>query len=203
MLIPLPDLIKKYNLQLNGVLHLGANECQEAKTYQDCGIKKMIFVEAIPDICMKAMANVREYDAQVILACLSDKEENVIFNIANNGGQSSSFLQLGQIHKDQHPGVKYVDTMAMTTKRFDTIDVDLTGIDYLVSDLQGVDLRAIKGMGKLLEKFKACTVEINNDFLYENCDLVGEQDAYMMEFGLHRVETKWVGQWADAFYVKK
>lgn len=203
MLIPLDILIAKYNLTLNGVLHLGCNTAQEAKTYHDCGIKKMIFVEAIPDICMKAMANVKDYDAQVILACLSDKEENVIFNIANNGGQSSSFLQLGQIHKDQHPSVKYVDTMAMTTKRFDTIDVDLTGIDYLVSDLQGVDLRAIKGMGKLLEGFKAATVETNNSYVYQDCDLSGELNAYMLSFGFECVETKWVGQWGDSIFVKK
>lgn len=203
MLIPLPDLIKKYDLQLNGVLHLGANEAQEAPTYAECGIKKMIFVEALPDIAAKAKMNVKEYDAQVIIACLSDKEETVVFNIANNGAQSSSFLELGEIHKRQHPEVRYVDSITMTTKRMDEIAIDWSGLDYLVSDLQGVDLRAIRGMGEHLNQFKAATVELNNDYVYMQADLIGELDAYMKSFGFERVETKWVGQWGDGFYIRK
>lgn len=203
MLIPLPDLIKKYHLNLNGVLHLGANEAQEAGTYYDCGINKMIFVEALPDIASKALANVAKYfESQVIVACLSDREENVTFNIANNGAQSSSFLELGSIHKKQHPEVKYIGTLQVTTKRIDEIAIDWDGLDYLVSDLQGVDLRAIRGMGKHLEQFKAANIEVNNDYVYDQCDLIGEMDAYMKSFGFDRVETKWVGQWADAFYLK-
>lgn len=204
MLIPLPDLIKKYGLQLNGVLHLGANTAQEASTYDACGIKRMIFVEALPDIAAKAKANVQAYpDAHVIIACLSDKEETVTFNIANNGAQSSSFLELGDIHKRQHPEVEYVGAMTMSTKRLDEMAIDLSGVDYLVSDLQGVDLRAIRGMGEHLHQFKAANIELNNDYVYKDCDLIGELDNYMKSFGFMRVEAKWVGQWGDGFYVKK
>ena len=34
MLIPLHDLIRKYNIQLRGVLHVGAHECEEIRDYE-------------------------------------------------------------------------------------------------------------------------------------------------------------------------
>jgi FkbM family methyltransferase len=203
MLIPLNELIDKYHLKLNGALHLGSNEAQEAEMYDIVGISKMVFIEAIPDVCDKARKHVKNYNAKVIQACLSDHEEQVTFNIANNGAQSSSFLQLGEIHRKQHPEVEYVSSLEMTTKRLDTLDIDWEGLDYLVSDLQGVDLRAIRGMGDRLHQFKAATIEINNSYVYDECDLAGELDAYMLTYGFHRVETKWVGQWGDSCYIKK
>jgi FkbM family methyltransferase len=202
-MLMLPNLLNKYDLNLKGVLHLGANEAQEAETYFQCGIKKMVFIEALPDICEKAIARTSKYDAKVIQACLSDKVEEVTFNIANNGAQSSSFLKLGDIHRRQHPEVEFVGEVKMTTSRLDTLDISWEGLDYLVSDLQGVDLRAIKGMGDRLNQFKAANIEINNSYVYEDCDLAGELDAYMLSLGFHRVETKWVGQWGDSFYLKK
>ena len=33
MLIPLNYLIKKFNLKINGVLHIGAHECEELNDY--------------------------------------------------------------------------------------------------------------------------------------------------------------------------
>lgn len=202
MLIPLPDLINKYDLNLRGVLHLGANEAQEADTYDKCGIKKMVFIEALPDICEKARLRVQSYNAEVIQACLSNNVEDVTFNIANNGAQSSSFLNLGEIHKQQHPEVEFIGSVKMITSRLDSLDINWEGLDYLVSDLQGVDLRAIEGMGDKLHQFKAANIEINNSYVYENCDLAGELDSYMKSFGFERVETKWVGQWGDSFFVK-
>jgi FkbM family methyltransferase len=203
MLIPLNELMDKYHLKFNGVLHLGCNEAQEAEMYDIVGIQKMVFIEALPDMCEKARLKVKNLNAKVIQACLSDREENVTFNIANNGAQSSSFLKLGDVHRQQHPEVDFVGSVEMTTKRLDEIEIEWGGLDYLVSDLQGVDLRAIIGMGDNLAQFKAATIEVNRDAVYDGCDMVEEVDRYMGIFGFSRVETKWVGAWGDSFYVKK
>ena len=34
MLIPLHDLVKKYNIKFKGILHVGAHECEELKDYE-------------------------------------------------------------------------------------------------------------------------------------------------------------------------
>lgn len=35
MLIPLSYIIKKYNIELNGIIHIGAHECEELIEYEN------------------------------------------------------------------------------------------------------------------------------------------------------------------------
>ena len=37
MLINLTDLIQKYNLKIDGILHIGAHECEEVEIYLENG----------------------------------------------------------------------------------------------------------------------------------------------------------------------
>ena len=47
MLIPLFELKKKYRLNLSGILHIGAHECEELHSYMYCGVppEKIIWIE--------------------------------------------------------------------------------------------------------------------------------------------------------------
>ena len=49
MLIPLHNLVKKYNVRFKGILHVGAHECEEIKDY-DCYLprNKVLWIEALP-----------------------------------------------------------------------------------------------------------------------------------------------------------
>ena len=48
MLIPLHDLVKKYNVQFRGILHVGAHECEELHEYEKyIGRDKILWVEAL------------------------------------------------------------------------------------------------------------------------------------------------------------
>jgi len=80
-------------------------------------------------------------------------------------------------------------------------------IDYnfLNLDIQGVELKALKGMEEYLNKVDYIYTEVNSDYVYEKCAIIGEVDEYLLKFGLHRVETKWCGdcRWGDAFYIRK
>lgn len=38
MLIPYHDLIKKYDIKVSGILHVGAHECEELKDYLNGGV---------------------------------------------------------------------------------------------------------------------------------------------------------------------
>ena len=49
MLISLHELVKKYNIKLNGILHVGAHECEELKDYERyISIDKILWIEALP-----------------------------------------------------------------------------------------------------------------------------------------------------------
>jgi FkbM family methyltransferase len=203
MLIPLNNLIKKYNINFKGILHVGAHECEELKEYElYLPRNKILWVEAMPD---KVKLNKRKYENLLIEnAVVSDKEEQIKFNISNNG-QSSSLLELG-LHKNFHPQVHYVDFFVANTKLLRNIlpnyEIDF---NFLNLDIQGAELKALKGMGdEYLSKVDYVYTEVNSDYVYKDCALVTELDEYLSKFSLKRVETVWYGscKWGDAFYIK-
>lgn len=209
MMLPLNDIFKKYNINPTGVLHLGASEGQERDFYKGLGVKKVVWIEAIPEIFEKLKENIKHYSGQrAMLACLSNEDDKEVwFNISSNHGQSSSLLELG-VHKDIHPDVSYVGRIKMTTRRIDTLfcmmEMDFSMLDFLNIDLQGAELLALEGMGKYLQQFKSINIEVNKVETYINCPTIDDIDYFLLQNGFERVETgKWVADtWTDAFYLK-
>jgi hypothetical protein len=77
--------------------------------------------------------------------------------------------------------------------------------NFLNLDIQGAELKALKGMEDYLNKVDYIYTEVNKDYVYKNCALVEELDEYLKKFNLFRVETYWCEnlQWGDAFYIRK
>jgi len=202
MLIPLHYLVQKYNIQFKGILHVGAHECEELVDYERyIQRNKILWVEAMSgkvDMCKNRFPGVLIENAVV-----SDVVEKVNFNISNNG-QSSSILDFG-LHSHYHPQVHYISSYEVETKLLRNI-LQNYEIEYnfLNFDIQGAELKALKGMEEFLNKVDYLYTEVNSDYVYSNCALIGELDEYLEKFGLHRVETKWTDcKWGDAFYIRK
>ena len=202
MLIPLHELVKKYNIQFKGILHVGAHECEELNEYErHIPRNKILWVEALPgkvELCKQKYQNVLIENAVV-----SDKIENVRFNVSNNG-QSSSILEFG-LHSLYHSQVHYVTSFEVETKILKDVickyDIDF---NFLNLDIQGAELKALKGMEEYLPKVDYIYTEVNSDYVYKECALVTELDDYLSKFGLVRVETKMTEcKWGDAFYIRK
>ena len=205
MLIPFNQLFPRHQIHSKGVLHIGASEGQEAPEYARQGIQDMCFIEAIPSVYNVLKEKIAQYPrALAINECIGDEDgKEVTFNIADNGGQSSSYLEFGT-HEQQHPNVHFVDKVQMKTKRIDTIYRELLipndKYDFLNIDLQGAELFALRGMGDLLWNFKWAYLEINTAQVYKGCAEVGEIDSYMAKFGFRGYDTYMVGNWGDKFY---
>jgi FkbM family methyltransferase len=203
MLIPLHNLVKKYNIQFKGILHVGAHECEELKDYlYYLPMNKILWVEAIPDkvqLCMQMYPNV-----QIENAVVSDIIETVKFNVSNNF-QSSSMLEFG-LHSKFHPHVHYIGSFEEETKLLkDIICKYDINYNFLNLDIQGAELKALKGMESYLPNIDYIYTEVNSDYVYKGCALIGELDDYLKLFGLERVETEWCGnyRWGDALYIRK
>lgn len=206
MLIDFNTLWPKYNIRPTGVLHVGSSSGQETEHYIKLGVKDVVYIEALPEVFKKLVDHVKKFDGRFtcINACISELDnEEVVFNVANNEGQSSSMLKFGT-HKKQHPSVRFIDEIKLVTTRIDSIYeiYEFPRLDFLNVDLQGADLYAIKSMGGILNNFKWIYVEVNKDHVYENCPLVGDIDEYLSRFGFKGVEEKWVGSWGDKLYIK-
>lgn len=204
MLIELKKLIRRYNVNPQGVLHVGACQAEEAPQYSQAHIKKVIWVEANPEIFTKLQSNLEAYPGHsAVLACVGDQDgKEVNFHIANNNGQSSSYLELGT-HRQQHPDVTYIADIPMLTQRIDSLNLDLSGVDYLSMDIQGTELMALRGMGDLLRQFKWAYIEVNRAEVYKGCPHVNDIDLFLNGFNMKRVVTEWCGFWGDGFYVKR
>jgi FkbM family methyltransferase len=203
MLISLHELVSKYNIKFKGILHVGAHECEELNDYERyIPRNQILWIEALQnkvELCKQIYPNVLIENAIV-----SDVVENVRFNVSNNG-QSSSILEFG-LHSYFHPHVHYVNSFESETKLLKDI-ISNYNIDYnfLNLDIQGAELKALKGMEEYLHKVDYVYTEVNSDYVYKECALVTELDEYLKKFGLIRVETKWCGdfRWGDAFYIRK
>lgn len=204
MLIPLKKLINRYGVKPSGCLHVGGNIGEEAIQYSEAGIKKVIWIEANPDIFTQLQANIKAYPGHsAVMACIGDQDDKeVTFHVSNNAGQSSSYLELGT-HKQQHPNVSYIADIPMKTKRIDSLGLDLSGIDYLSMDIQGTELLALRGMGDLLRQFKWLYIEVNRAEVYKGCPNVNDVDLFLNGFGFKRVATEWCGNWGDGIYIKR
>lgn len=207
MLIPFKDIYKQFNLKISGILHVGAHECEELRDYVSHNInpQQIYWVEAMEHkvLLMKSQNVPNIY--QAFVDDVDNKE--IIFNVSNNG-QSSSLLDFGT-HTIHHPEVKFTGTIQGKTKRLDTLieenNIPIQHLNFLNLDIQGVELRALKSMEKYLSHVDYIYTEINTDYVYKDCNLVGEIDEYLKKFGFTRVSTKIASNfgWGDAFYIKQ
>jgi hypothetical protein len=81
--------------------------------------------------------------------------------------------------------------------------MDISGLNLLSLDVQGSELKVLKGMGNYLQQFDYIISEINSVETYQGCALVGEIDEFLWDY--ERVETGELvgGAWSDALYCKK
>ena len=210
MLIPFQELFARHRVRPQGVLHLGANEGQEAAAYHKQRISTVIWVEALPDVCVRLEKHLLQWPGhhKVLCACVSDMDGvGVQFHVANNQAQSSSFLEFGT-HTKEHPSVKWVRHETLHTVRVDTLfakhGVELLGDDWFLNvDLQGAELLALRGMGDLLRHFRWAYIEVNERGLYKGCPLVGDVDAFMDHHGFTGAEVRMTDfGWGDKLYIR-
>ena len=206
MLIPFSEITKKYNMNIHGILHIGAHNCEELDTYRNYGLQndKIIWVEANPELVKQNL----DIDSSRIIKnfiCCDTDIGTTTLNIANNG-QSSSILEFGT-HEKSYPHIKYNNFVTVKNCRIDTMyrkyNIPLDFANFLNIDIQGAELLALKGMGHILNNFDYAYLEVNSDYVYKNCALIGEIDEYLVKYNFIRAETKWTEQkWGDALYIK-
>lgn len=203
MLIDLRALNRNHKLDINGILHVGAHECEELGVYRQVGLtdEKIIWVEGNPSIYER----MSKYGVKNLYNALISDEEKLVDFIITNNGQSSSILELDE-HKTEHPHVVEVARVQMNTQRLDNlldkINKDIP-FNFINLDIQGNELAAIKSLGKYMEQIKYIYTEVNIKHLYKDCPLLDEIDDYLKTRGFIRYDTNITTHgWGDAFYIR-
>ncbi len=195
-----------------GVIHVGGHAAEEAEDYSNNGVERAAWFEANPKLMDGLKTNAEKFlkENYYYSACLSDIDgEKITFNVSNNG-QSSSMLELGS-HAQLYPHIHYVEKQEVVTKRMDKMimdnfkELDIRKYDFVNLDVQGAELKVLKGFGELLATpwIKGIYTEVNFEHVYKNCALVSEIDSYLGQFGFKRILTAAPEiKWGDSLYLR-
>lgn len=208
MLIPYSTVVEvcnKNNINIRGILHLGAHECEELHTYVSNGVRpdRVVWIEGNKDLYDKMVGHGVPNMIHAVVDEESGREVN--FNITNNG-QSSSILELGT-HSTHYPDIYFTHSVKSVTKTLKDVAkesiIDFSKLNFWNLDIQGAELRALKGAGELLNFVDALYLEVNTEKVYKECALMSEIDEYVRPLGFHRVITNMTTcGWGDALYIK-
>ena len=196
---------RAYNIQIKGILHVGAHECEEKGTYNSIwkvSDDHILWLDANPDL---TDANKRRGIPNCYTAVLDETERKTSFKITNNG-QSSSLLDFGS-HQSSYPNIVVTKTLDVTTQTLEQF-YTRNGLDPKVYnlwnfDIQGSELAVFRGSKEFLNYADAIYTEINTGEVYKGCGLLSDLDTLLSEYGLQRVLTHMTdANWGDALYVR-
>ena len=219
MIFSIDNLIKEYNLEIKGCIHIGGHDGGEVEKYYAVNIEKCIFFEPQKhnfNTCFRA-ASFRNYETFNI--ALGSKEGDIeMYCETNNSGQSSSCLAPKK-HIDQYPEIIFNkrEIVPMTTlDKFMSTREDKLKYNFINIDVQGYELEVFKGARKTLNQIDYVYCEVNRAELYENCAMVEDIDSFLLGYNFKRVVTDWIGiprtedmglgskgTWGDALYIKE
>ena len=212
MYIEIKKIIKDYNLNVKGIIHVGGCKGEELFSYFMSNIKNVILIEANPELVK--FLKVKKFIYNKILrmnisienfAAYNENDKMMDLNITNNL-QSSSVLNLHK-HSDLYPNIfveKKVKIQTQTINKIFKENYDLNNFNFLNLDIQGAELKALEGCNQILSSINAIYTEINFEELYEGCPHVNEIDLFLKNFKFKRVltETPDHPSWGDALYLK-
>ena len=213
MLITIAELKARFNINIQGVLHIGAHNCEELGDYISVGVNlsNIYWIEALPRLVEKnKRSNPLLNIYQAVIYDEDDKE--IEFNVTNCDGDvnnfaSSSILEFGS-HKTSHPQVKLVDKVKMTTSRMDSVinkhAINMKNVNFINLDIQGVELHALKSMESYLKNIDYIYSEVSTEEVYKKCDQMIDITTYLAQHNFRLVDARIYKQygWGDAFYIK-
>ncbi len=194
---------KYWNIAPTGVLHVGAHLGEEASDYEKFGWTPVIWVEAQPALVKKLNSKLDTSKHKVIEAAIWEEGGvDLKLHVASNS-QSTSLLNFGT-HAESYPDITFVSEIDVNTKRLDAIIEPDEMPNFINLDIQGVELPAIKSLGKLLLSVDYIYTEVNKKQVYEGCTLVTDLDDYLLVNGFKRATTRWYLKqgWGDALYIR-
>lgn len=207
MLMNIDNLVDKYDIQIKGVIHIGAHTGEEYDGYKKLGIQKMIFFEPMKKTFNILSENVDDTN-DIILAnvALGKEEKEVEMYVASND-QSSSILK-SKLHLTQHPTISFNEKEKVHQTTLDIFfkshGIKKEDYNFINIDVQGYELEVFKGAVSVLDSIEYVYAEVNRDEVYENCVKIEKLDAFLSVWDMTRVETDWAGDtWGDALFIRK
>ncbi len=205
MILNLNELVRKYNMKINGVIHVGAHFGEEQNAYKSLGISQISYFEPVAKTFKKLKEKIGD-EANLFNYALGNENKEVEMYVEEADAYGcSSILK----PSDNYKNVKFNYGEIVQMKRLDDIEFDFSKYNFMNIDVQGYELEVLKGSVNTLKHVDYIMSEINRYTLqkpleYINCVQINELSEFLSKFGFILVEQNWVGvSWGDGFFIKK
>lgn len=202
MLISIREQSLIWGVQPIGVIHVGGHRGEERIEYKRNRWGDIVWIEAQPSLANHLRALSEGSQDQVIQAAIWDtSDEDLVLHISSNS-ESTSLLNFGT-HSDDHPEISVSEDLPVKTLKLDDLNLPSTH-NYLALDIQGVELRALKGFINGLKHINWICTEVNKKEVYKNCARIEELDSFLNGHGFVRKVTRMTPfGWGDALYIRQ
>jgi FkbM family methyltransferase len=149
--------------------------------------------EANPDSASVVRRTVFEFpNIDVVQAAVCDFDGQIEFHASVEGNPGASSLYLASGHNDISPIIQR--SSIVRSIRLDTWakSRDIHRFDLVWMDLQGAELRALNGMGHMLQTVRAIQLEVTYRELYDKQAMWPEVREFLESKGFHLVD-----EWPD------
>ena len=186
-------------IKIKGIIHIGANECEESNFYNLLGINNVIWIDANPN-CNQKCNNVCNY--------LVWNKDNIdfIFNVSNNS-ESSSIYSFKD-HLIYYPDVYYNKKIKIKSHTLDTIykleNIDINKYNMWNICTQGSEDKVLLGALNNIKNIDVIFIKIYTKEIYENNPRIYDIDNILLPHNFRPIitETTNLG-WGFSLYVKK
>jgi FkbM family methyltransferase len=184
-----------------GIVHVGANTCQELPLYLSHGIENRIWIEPFVELDFPN-------GETIINVGIGDKNEEIsVVYQASNNNESTSLLKPIK-HIEMYNNINFnlakIPTKIVTLE--EVIKNNLGGgknFNYLVLDIQGMELKALKGLGQYANHFDVIITEAYIDELYEDCGKLNEIQELLGDYQMVEFIAEPYKGWGDAAFIRK
>ena len=205
------------NKNIQNVVHIGADRGGELPQYRNLGAKKVVWVEANPDVYGELLENLKIMNISEVQSIpfnqlISDTDDaSTEFNIyyGSDAGHLTGNKGMSSMLKAEYPVSEcYRGTLELNALTLDTfLERNELGFDFdlLNVDTQGAEMMVARGASKVLEnvKFINCEVTFFNP-QYQNNPRFDEVNEYFQGFGFEHIHTELCDEknWGDGLWIK-
>lgn len=195
------QLLRINNIEINGILHIGANKCEEKNQYSLCvDDNDIIWVEADQN---KITDCINNFNINVYKAIISSSNnEDVIFNVCNIE-EYSSILELGSLmnYKNIHYIKQVPEKTSTIASLYDRYKLNKTKYNFWNINISGNEYNALKNSFELFDNVDVLYLKVYNEHLYANCALVKDIDNLLIKTFKRIITSKFTNGCADALYI--
>lgn len=200
--IELKTFMINHNVNIHGVIHVGAHFGQEDEVYKELGISNRIYFEPLSSNFETLKEKIDDDAILVKLALGNEKRKVSMFVESFNKGMSSSILE-PKLHSVQFPHIVFDSVEEVEMDRLDDLNYDFSKYNMMNIDVQGFELEVLKGSVNTLSNIDYVIVEINRAELYKGCPHFNEINNWMTHHGFTCVEQFWWGNnFGEGFFKK-